>query len=453
MGNGDDQEGVMTTKTKREQKSAKSPTAKRLRELAQADYEALERTTASKSRLHDVLVANGGILDAETRREFREQSRLEADVEVEDDDGDPMEPLESSLAGHSDSGHERMPDFPAAPGQRADSVRGRREALHAPEPSETAIDAAVEIGPNGEVGMEAFQRLVVRAKRGDPAAMPQIQKAMNANPAIWLRLGDQAALAEMGLIRLVAEDDPAMIEAVTRHVMAMRRELHGPSPSLLRRMVAQRIAVAWLLAQFTDRMSAVADQTMPEKNFWSRRQVEADRRLNLAIKSLRLIQQIDQPGTPLPTTAASKAVQESTPDPKVNPNGKVNGKPHAVNGNSRNGHIALDHAAEPGANGHSMPLPGRNGHNGNGHGSSTQPPNHAAEDHDDPLLTLGGFNGPENRIAALAAVAAGESLEGALAQCGPCEHRQQSRCTLCRCFIAKKAWLPHEDCPLGRWPA
>jgi hypothetical protein len=36
--------------------------------------------------------------------------------------------------------------------------------------------------------------------------------------------------------------------------------------------------------------------------------------------------------------------------------------------------------------------------------------------------------------------------------CQPCEYRHDSQCSLCRCFIAKKAWLPHEDCPIGRWP-
>jgi hypothetical protein len=37
-------------------------------------------------------------------------------------------------------------------------------------------------------------------------------------------------------------------------------------------------------------------------------------------------------------------------------------------------------------------------------------------------------------------------------QCGPCEYRKDTRCMLCRCFVAKKAWLPHKDCPIGRWP-
>ncbi len=39
-----------------------------------------------------------------------------------------------------------------------------------------------------------------------------------------------------------------------------------------------------------------------------------------------------------------------------------------------------------------------------------------------------------------------------MSHCSPCEYRRDTQCSLCRCFIAKKAWLPHEDCPIGRWP-
>ena len=37
-------------------------------------------------------------------------------------------------------------------------------------------------------------------------------------------------------------------------------------------------------------------------------------------------------------------------------------------------------------------------------------------------------------------------------ECQPCQYRKGSQCSLCRCFVNKKAWLPHEDCPIGRWP-
>ncbi len=36
--------------------------------------------------------------------------------------------------------------------------------------------------------------------------------------------------------------------------------------------------------------------------------------------------------------------------------------------------------------------------------------------------------------------------------CAGCKYADGTRCNLCGCFIDKKAWLPHEDCPIGRWP-
>ncbi len=39
-----------------------------------------------------------------------------------------------------------------------------------------------------------------------------------------------------------------------------------------------------------------------------------------------------------------------------------------------------------------------------------------------------------------------------MSHCSACEYRRDTQCSLCRCFISKKAWLPHEDCPIGRWP-
>jgi hypothetical protein len=37
--------------------------------------------------------------------------------------------------------------------------------------------------------------------------------------------------------------------------------------------------------------------------------------------------------------------------------------------------------------------------------------------------------------------------------CSACEHHTGVRCRLCGCFTAIKTWLPHEDCPIGKWPA
>jgi hypothetical protein len=36
--------------------------------------------------------------------------------------------------------------------------------------------------------------------------------------------------------------------------------------------------------------------------------------------------------------------------------------------------------------------------------------------------------------------------------CSTCEHHTGLRCRVCGCFTGAKAHLPHEDCPLGKWP-
>lgn len=38
-----------------------------------------------------------------------------------------------------------------------------------------------------------------------------------------------------------------------------------------------------------------------------------------------------------------------------------------------------------------------------------------------------------------------------LGTCATCEHHTGVRCKLCGCFTSVKAWLPHENCPIGKW--
>jgi tetratricopeptide (TPR) repeat protein len=39
-----------------------------------------------------------------------------------------------------------------------------------------------------------------------------------------------------------------------------------------------------------------------------------------------------------------------------------------------------------------------------------------------------------------------------LRTCAACEHHTGIRCRLCGCFTRLKSWLPHESCPVGKWP-
>lgn len=45
-----------------------------------------------------------------------------------------------------------------------------------------------------------------------------------------------------------------------------------------------------------------------------------------------------------------------------------------------------------------------------------------------------------------------EVQQSRLAVCATCEHHTGTRCNLCGCFTAAKSWMPHETCPIGKWP-
>jgi hypothetical protein len=46
-----------------------------------------------------------------------------------------------------------------------------------------------------------------------------------------------------------------------------------------------------------------------------------------------------------------------------------------------------------------------------------------------------------------------EVYQQRLQTCGPCEHHTGLRCKVCGCFTGVKARMPHESCPIGKWPA
>ena len=83
-------------------------------------------------------------------------------------------------------------------------------------------------------------------------------------------------------------------------------------------------------------------------------------------------------------------------------------------------------------------------------------PSDAAEEAPTPrslIVAVAAFAASMARFAASGFKTVDEPLHQLrMSHCQPCQYRVDSQCSLCRCFVDKKAWLPHEDCPVGRWP-
>ncbi len=55
-------------------------------------------------------------------------------------------------------------------------------------------------------------------------------------------------------------------------------------------------------------------------------------------------------------------------------------------------------------------------------------------------------------LAAGAKTASRQAHQKRLDVCKACTHHTGLRCRVCGCFTNTKAWMPHEDCPIGKWP-
>jgi hypothetical protein len=105
--------------------------------------------------------------------------------------------------------------------------------------------------------IEDLRGLVARA-RTDPAALPELRRALDLHPEIWRRVGDLAARAEQLWVELIAGPDVLAREALLHHLEALKVELAGPSPSPLERLLVERVAACWLQINHADAAAALA---------------------------------------------------------------------------------------------------------------------------------------------------------------------------------------------------
>ena len=95
-------------------------------------------------------------------------------------------------------------------------------------------------------GGEELARLLQRAEQGDLSVLPALRKVLDANSAIWREYGDLARHAEVSLVHLAAGPNLLLAESLARRLAELKRELAGPSPGPLERLLAERVALCWL---------------------------------------------------------------------------------------------------------------------------------------------------------------------------------------------------------------
>jgi len=199
------------------------------------------------------------------------------------------------------------PDYDPAPFLAASERRQQSEGKQA-EQQETE--------GNDEDPMSRLRGLVAKANMGDNTALTKLRETLDTHPEIWLTVGNLGSHAELAMIDLVSQGNLLMIESMRRHIAQLKVELLGANPSPLELLTVQRIVANWLHLQFADRACATADSGQVPTNVWAKRLEIAERRYQIALKSLKLVRQMQSKPAKAAVSKSSVADQDGTANEK-----------------------------------------------------------------------------------------------------------------------------------------
>jgi hypothetical protein len=147
-----------------------------------------------------------------------------------------------------------------------------------------------------------LHKAIVKASKGDRAALATIKAMLPKGPdaaLFWERLGNLALdIEKLWTMNIVSDSDLVVIEGIRHKLAAMRRELAGPDPAPLERLLADRITLCWLQMQYAEARLAqkTRDGTGLEWAEYYQRQAErAQRRYLAAIKALATVRRLLTP--------------------------------------------------------------------------------------------------------------------------------------------------------------
>ena len=162
-------------------------------------------------------------------------------------------------------------------------------------------------------GQADLAQLLKRAEAGDRSVLPQLQRALDGNAALWRGYGDLAAHAEASLAMLAAGPNLLLAESLKRKLAELKAELGGESPSPLEKLLAERISTSWLQVTYFDGLVAQAGGAGEARLRALQRQQDAAHRRHLAgIKQLAVVRRLLRPA-PSPLELLRAPVGETSP--------------------------------------------------------------------------------------------------------------------------------------------
>lgn len=143
-----------------------------------------------------------------------------------------------------------------------------------------------------------IQVLLARAQQGDHSILPELRTLLDNHPEIWKNVGDLAKHAEMSMLTLAGGNNLLMRESMTRRLNQFREDLAGPDPSMLEKLLVDRVAVSWLQVHHCDLeiASRLGMENTSQGVYAQRRLDSANRRYLFGLRQLATVRKLLYPG-------------------------------------------------------------------------------------------------------------------------------------------------------------
>lgn len=162
--------------------------------------------------------------------------------------------------------------------------------------------------------------LLERARSGDEQVVPELRNWLESRPDLWHFYGDLGRHARQGWLGLVAGKDLAIRESVDRVMLELERELAGPNPSRIERLLIDRVLANWLRLHFAELAATQAMNRPKLAEFWDRRQSRAERAYLASLGALTTLRRLlSMVPVPAVTTAQRQDSNSTLEGPMVDP--------------------------------------------------------------------------------------------------------------------------------------
>ena len=143
-----------------------------------------------------------------------------------------------------------------------------------------------------ETSDDELTEFLQKASSWDRSVLPELRRLLDQGPELRQLFGDLGNRAKTAWIDLAAGDNLLRREALTRQVAALEREIAGPSPSVLERLLAERIVVCWLELNCLDPALRGGEMPLRQAEFYDRRRDRAHRRYLSSIRNLATVRRL-----------------------------------------------------------------------------------------------------------------------------------------------------------------